>query len=525
MSEPKNHSLGTRTLRGMLWSYGSYVGTRGAALLATAILTRLITPADFGLVALAGVFMTFLDMLQGLGVSNALVVVKEDELEAHAETAFVVSSIVGLLLALLTAAIAPAAVALFHQPQLYGVMPVLGLTFFIYGLGSTHYALATKRMDFRSRTAAELADALARGAVGVTLALAGAGVWSLVIGYSAGNLAMDLVLWKQVSWRPRWRPQRRHLRALLSFGGASTAVGMMAAFLAEFDNLVVGRVLGLKELGYYTIAQKLPFLFIVSLAMVAGEVLFPAFATLKREEMGPAFLKSLAYTGVVTFPLTATLVMLAGPITVAVFGPRWEPAVAASQVLCIWALMSPIAMVCGNAFKSRGRADIVLWIAIPQAAAIVVGSLLLVRRGIVAVSWLQAGIAVVAQIITLGTTMRMFTVSLRQVIRSLVAPLLASAGMAVVLLAVRHAISSPWPAVIVGGVIGAAVYGCLLHVLAPQLLLHLRDLASPSRAAPQAQEFESAIAADEPDAPVRPALVSRRGPVPTQPSGDTPRLS
>src|SRR5207248_5729321 len=100
----------------------------------------------------------------------------------------------------------------------------------------------TKRMDFRSRTWAELADALVRGGVGVALALSGAGVWALVIGYSAGNIAMDLVLWRLVRWRPRWHPQRRHLRALLGFGGATTVVGVMAGFLAQFHNLVVGSV-------------------------------------------------------------------------------------------------------------------------------------------------------------------------------------------------------------------------------------------------------------------------------------------
>jgi lipopolysaccharide exporter len=512
MSDRTKHSLGTRTLRGMFWSYGSYVGTRGSALLATAILTRLITPGDFGLVALAGVFMTFLDMLQGLGVGNALVIVKEEEVEEKAETAFAVSSIVGLALCLITAAIGPAAVTLFHQPRLDAIMPALGLTFLIYGLGSTHYALATKRMDFRSRTAAELADALVRGGVGVVLALAGAGVWSLVIGYSAGNLAMTLVLWRLVPWRPRWRPQRRHLRSMLSFGGASTAVGIMAAFLAEFDNLVVGRVLGVTQLGYYSIATKLPFLFIISLAMVAGEVLFPAFATLDRVQLGPAFLTSLRYTAMVTLPLTAILVTLAEPITLAVFGPKWGPAVAASQVLCIWALMSPIAMVCGNAFKSRGRADIVLWIAIPQAVAVVVGSLLLVRQGIVAVSWLQAGIAVVAQVVTIAITQRMFSLTTLSVIRAFAPPLVAASGLAVVLVAVHHAISSPWPAVIVGGAVSLPVYLGILHLLAPSLLPHLRSLAFPSagRRPPGEPQFESAIASREPDAMVRPAALAPR---------------
>jgi O-antigen/teichoic acid export membrane protein len=497
----------------MFWSYGSYIGTRGSSLLATAILTRLITPADFGLVALAGVFMTFLDMLQGLGVGQALVVVKEDEVEEKAETAFVVSVVVGLLLSLLTVAISPAAVALFHQPRLYAIMPVLGLTFFFYSLGSTHYAIATKRMDFRSRTAAELTDALIRGATGVTLALAGAGVWALVIGYSAGNIAMAIVLWKLIPWRPHWRPKRSHLRALLTFGGATTAVGIMAGFLAEFDNLVVGRVLGTTQLGYYSIATKLPFLFIISLAAVAGEVLFPAFATLKREDMGRAFLTAFRYTGMVALPLTAILITLAEPITVGVFGPHWRPAVAASQVLCIWALMSPISMVCGNAFKSRGRADIVLYLAIPQAIAIVVGSLLIVRQGIVAVSWLQAAIAVIAQIITIGIAQRMFRLSTRSVLVAIAPPAVASAALAIVLLAVNQAISAPWPAIIVGGAVALPVYAGTLHLLAPSLLPRLKAMAFPSTGTPRAPhiERETAIASRDPDAMVRPPTVEPSG--------------
>jgi O-antigen/teichoic acid export membrane protein len=514
VTERARHSVGTRTLRGMFWAYGSYVGTRGASLLAITILTRIISPRDFGLVALAGTFMTFLDMLQGLGVGNALVVVKAEEVETQAETAFAVSASVGVLLALVTAGLSPAAVALFHQPRLYAVMPALGLTFFFYGLGSTHYALAMKRMDFRSRTSAELVDAVARGVVGVSLALAGAGVWSLVAGYIAGTVAMDVVLWTLVPWRPRLRPQRQHLRALLSFGGATTAVGIMAAFLAEFDNLVVGRVLGVTQLGYYSIATKLPFIFIISLAAVAGEVLFPVFATLDRDAMGRAFLTALRYTAMVALPLTAILATLAEPITLGVFGPHWRPAIAATQVLCLWAVMSPISMVCGNAFKSRGRANLVLLLAIPQAVAIIVGSLLIVRQGIVAVSWLQAGIAITAQIVTIAIAQRVFGLTTRAVLGALGPPLIAAACLAIALIGVHHAISGPWPAIVVGGLVGVPVYAGLLHVLAPDMLPRLRALAFPAAGLPHPfpGEFESAIAAQEPDSMVRPASIAAREP-------------
>jgi O-antigen/teichoic acid export membrane protein len=481
MASTASHSIGTRTLRGMFWAYGSFVGVRLASFITTAVLARLLLPKEFGLIALAMTFMAFLDMLQGLGVGEALVVADEDRLEGEAHSAFALSTAMGVALWLLSAALAPVAAALFHQPQLVAIMPALGLTFVIYGLGSTHYALAMKSIDFRSRTVAEIVDAVVRGVIGVVLALAGLGVWSLVAGYVAGSAAMVMVVWRLVDWQPQWRLRREHVRRLLGFGGALTGVGIMGAFLNQFDNAVVGRVLGPTQLGFYSIANRLPYLLIISLAAATGQVLFPAFAALEGKAMVRGFLTSLRYTAMVAFPLTAVLITLAGPVTLAIFGPRWRGAIAATQVLCLWALMSPISMVCGNAIKSRGRAGLLLMLAIPQAIALIVGSLLVVHQGIVAVSWVQAAIAIVAQIVTLGIVCRMLGVRLVEVLVAVGPPLLAAAATSGVLLAIRGALSNPWLTVIAGGVAGALVYFGLLHLLARDMLPALREMAFPRR--------------------------------------------
>jgi O-antigen/teichoic acid export membrane protein len=191
-----------------------------------------------------------------------------------------------------------------------------------------------------------------------------------------------------------------------------------------------------------------------------------------------------------------------------VFGPRWRPAVVASQVLCIWALMSPINMVCGNAFKSRGRADIQMWLAIPQGLAIIVGSLLVVHQGIVAVSWIQAGIAVIAQIIAIVITQRMFRLSTRSIAAALTPPALAAAALAIVLLAVNHAISAPWLAIIAGGAITLPIYGGVLHLLAPDLIPRLIAMAFPRKASGRTPygERETALGAGDADSMVRPSM-------------------
>jgi O-antigen/teichoic acid export membrane protein len=472
----RSHSVGARTLRGMFWAYVSYAGLRLSTLVSTAVLARLLTPKDFGVVAVATTVMVFLEMLQGLGVGQALVVAKDDDLGGAANTAFAVSVGIGVVLAALAGALGPVAAGFFHQPQLTGILPVLGSTFLILSLSSTHYALALRSIDFRSRTIAEIGEAVVRGGVGIGLALAGAGVWSLVVGYVAGNVVMTVALWLLVPWRPRRPRALHHLRKLISFGGYVTGTTVMAAFLAQFDNLVVGRALGAAQLGFYSIATKVPYMLILSIAMVAGQVLFPAFATLDEDTLRRGLIAAYRYVAVVVLPLGVFLIVLAKPVISAVFGARWEDAVAAAQVLCLWAMMSPISMVSGNGFMSRGRASLIFFIAVPQAIALVIGSIVFVHDGIVAVSWVQAAIAIVAQIVTLDLARRAFDLPAKHLVHAFVPSIVAAAALALVLFVIIHAIAGAWLAIVAGAVAGGFVYLVVLYALDRELISGARQL-------------------------------------------------
>ena len=472
-------SIGAKTARAMFWAYGSYVGGRLISLVSIAVLARLLVPADFGLVALALTFIAFVDLLQGLGISEALVIGDSRDLDERAETAFSITVGSGFLLAAVTAALAPAAAAFFHQPRLIAIMPVLGADFILIGLGTTHAGLALKGIDFRSRTIAELADVLVRSGVSVVLAFLGAGVWSLIAGYLVGTLAWDLALWRLVAWRPRFRPKMHHVRPLLRFGGALTGVALMGAFMAEFDNIVIGRALGPSQLGFYSIATRLPMLLILNLAVVAGRVLFPAFVSLReRGDMERGVLTSLRYTSIITLPIALFLVIFAEPLTLALFGDRWRPAIGAMQVLSLWALMTTMGMIWGNLFKACARPDIILKLAVPQAAALIAGSILVVHRGIVAVSWVQAGIAIAAQVSVIVIAQRMFGLTVGSVLKALRPAILTSAGLTAVLLGLHHVVTDPWPAVISGVLVGGAVYIGLLLLLAPEVVKRFRTIAS-----------------------------------------------
>jgi O-antigen/teichoic acid export membrane protein len=481
-----SHSLGTRTLRGMLWAYGSYVGGRALVLVSTAILARLLDPEDFGLVALALVFTALLESVADLGVGQALVVSTGDaeEERGRADTAFAISVVLGALLTLLVVAIAPLAALAFDEPELTGLLAALGTNFLLRGLGSTHYALAQKRLDFRARTVAEMADVVVRGLAGIVLALEGAGAWSLVLGYLIGTATLTLTLWILIPWRPRLRPQRKFVRGLVTFGGTLSAVSVIGAVIGNVDYIFIGRVLGPALLGLYTLGFRLPELIVVNLAIVAGQVLFPAFAAVDREALGHAFLVSLRYTLMVAVPAAAVLVALAEPLTLAAFGAQWRDSIAPMQVLTVYALAVAIGIPAGTAYKAVGRADVLLKLAVPRGILVIASIAVFVDRGIAAVAACQAAVAALFGAIGIWLAARLLAVGWRRIWATSWPVLAAVVPMLAAMLAVDAAMTSPWPALLVGTAAGSATYLAVLWALDRDSILRLRDMALARSAEP-----------------------------------------
>jgi PST family polysaccharide transporter len=462
----------------MLWAYGSYVGGRLLVLVSTAILARLLDPAAFGLVALALVFTALLESISDLGVGQALVIVRgETDLRQRAETAFTFSLLLGAGLTLATVAIAPLAAQFFAQPALTALLAVLGTNFFLRALGSTHYALAQRQLEFRARTAAEVADVVVRGLTGIGLALAGAGAWSLVVGYLVGTATLTAVLWALVPWRPRLRIRRAHLRDLVGFGGTLSAVSVIGAVIGNVDYAFIGRVLGPASLGLYTLGFRLPELIVVNLAIVAGEVLFPAFAAVDQRALADAFLISLRYTLMVALPCAAVLVVLAEPLVLAAFGDRWRGSIAPMRLLTLYALAVAVGIPAGTAYKAVGRAGVLLKLAIPRGVLLIAAVAVFVDRGIAAVAACQAAVAGLFAAIGIVLACRLLAAPARD-LWAAAWPALASAGaMLVVMLPLEAALERPWPSLLAAGAAGSATYLAVLWRLDRRSLLRLRDMA------------------------------------------------
>ena len=481
---PPDTRIGARALRSAFWAYGSYVGGRLLVLLATAILARLLNPEDFGLVALGLVFMAILETVKDLGLAQALVAQRPEHVYDRADTVFVGTVALGVTLSVLVAALSPLAALFFDEPELTKIMPVLGLTFAIRSLGSTHYALAQKEMRFRSRTIAELSDVVSRGLTGIGLALAGAGAWSLVIGYVVGVTALVIALWILIPWRPRLRVVREHLRSLLRFGGALTGVDVLSAVLSNADYLFVGKALGSAALGVYTLAFRLPELAIINVANVASDVLFPTFANVERRALAHTYTVAFRYMLIVCLPLAAGMALLADPLVQVAFGSKWDGAVEPMQLLAVYAFAVTVGIPAGTAYKAIGRADILLKLAIPRAILFLVALALFVDSGLSAVAGVHAGVAGLFSVIGIVIASRILAVPIPRLLRLGVAPALATAAMALVVLALDAAIAPAWASLVVAAPVGALVYVAVLWALAPDVVRDLREKLRRPRVVP-----------------------------------------
>lgn len=468
----------------MFWAYGSYFFGRTLVLLSIAILARLLTPEQFGLVAFALIVTTLLDTFSSFGVSQALIVVKRNDLGTKADTAWTLGVLLGAALTAITAALGPVAAAFFDQPELKLMLPILGANFLLRSLGVTHLALAQKELDFRTRTLAELSDVLVRGSVGIGLALAGAGAYSLVGGYLAGSAALTAALWLLVPFRPSLHVHRRDLGGLLRFGGGLTALGVISAVLSQSAYIIIGKVLGAASLGLYTLGFRLPELVIINLSYVAGLVLFPAFAEIARPKLAEAYLTALRYVLMVCVPVAVALALLAEPIVLVAFGDQWADSIPVMQVLTLLALSITVGVPAGTAYKSIGRVDILVKLAIPNALLAVVAILIFVDHGIVAVAVCETAVAATFSLIHILLAGRLLSTGLRRILMAAWPPLVSGAVMGGAVELVVLLVDGPYATLAAAAPLGAAAYVGMLWMVAPSVLRKLWRTASSGKAAP-----------------------------------------
>lgn len=350
--------LATKTVRGLAWTGAGRVGQQAIQFGITVALARLLVPADFGLVGLIIVFTGFASVFVDVGMSGALI--QRDELtERHLSSAFWLNIGAGLALSGLVAALSPAIAAFYGKPSLVGLTLAMSANFALAGVGLVPRALMQRSMHFQRLALIETVAAVLAGGAAVGCALVGFGVWSLVVLVLATTVLTTLSIWLCSRWRPSLIVDRAALRDLWGFSAGFLGFQIVNYWSRNFDNLLVGKVIGPAALGIYSRAYNVMLVPITQVNQVTTRVMFPALSRMQGdpERVKRAYLRAVGLIALFTFPATVGLLVAAKPFVLAVYGPKWSEMILVLQILCIPALFQSIGTTTGWIYQSQGRTD------------------------------------------------------------------------------------------------------------------------------------------------------------------------
>jgi len=322
-----------------------------------AVLARLLTPADFGLIAMVTAVIGFMILFKDLGLSHATIQ-KKDITHRQVSALFWINVGFSVVIMGVTAALSPLIAWFYGEPQLVGVTLALAAGFVFSGLTTQHQALLRRQMRFGALAMVQVASTVVGVAAGIGSAAFGAGYWALVVMILATEAGMTVGVWTVCGWRPGLPRGRSGVRALLAFGGYLTSFRLVNYFARNLDNILIGRVWGGRMLGLYAKAYNLLLLPLNQINQPLGEVVFPALSHVQddRPRFRDYYLKSLSMLTLVTAPTSILCLVLADEIILTVLGPQWTEAGDIFRLLAIGALVQPLMNSAGWLYVPTGRA-------------------------------------------------------------------------------------------------------------------------------------------------------------------------
>jgi polysaccharide transporter, PST family len=356
--DPPTADLGRRVTRGAVHTGAAQAVRLGTQFGSAVLLSRLLSPADIGLMAMAWPIFAFALLFQELGLTQA-VVQKPSITRGELNTLFWINLAVSALLALVLAAIGPLAGAFYEDDRAGLLTSAMALSVIIAGIGAQPGAILNRRMEFGRLALIDAGGALAGLAVSIVWALVVPSYWALYAGLIANTLFATLGQWCAARWSPSWPRLTGGWRALLHFGAGLTGFNIANFFARNVGSILIGRYQGNAALGLYDRAYKL---LLFPLQQVNGplqRVTIPALARLTSDptRYRNAYLRTLGQALLVSLPGVAFMTSMAGDLIPLLLGERWRDVAPIFAALGFAGLLQPLNNTAGWLFMSQGRAQ------------------------------------------------------------------------------------------------------------------------------------------------------------------------
>lgn len=374
--------LKAKTIRGGFARLCAQAATFVLRLGSLMILARLLGPKDFGLVGMVTAFTGVLNLFRDFGLSSAAVQ-RETVTEEQVSTLFWINILLGLVLGLVAAAMAPVIAAFYHEPRLVGVTVVVAAGFLFNAAGVQHSVLLQRQMRFTALAVIGVVSLIVGTVIAMGGAWAGYGYWALVAMTVSLPLTNTIGLWLFTRWIPGMPRRRAGIRSMIRFGGTLTLSGLVVYVANNFEKVLLGRFWGADVIGIYGRAYQLINIPTDNLNSAAGEVGFSALSRLQHDplRLKSYFLKGYSLIIALTLPITFVCALFADDVIFVLLGPKWKEAIQIFRLLAPTILVFAIANPLSWLLSSIGLVGRLLKMGLVIAPLMIIGYLVAVPYG------------------------------------------------------------------------------------------------------------------------------------------------
>ena len=354
-------TLKEKTLAGLLWSSIDNFSHQGITFIVGIVLARLLTPREFGLIGMTTIFIAISQSFIDSGFTQALIR-KKNCTQIDYSTVFYFNIVISVLLYIILFTAAGAIGQFFSEPQLKLILQVLGISLIINSFAIIQRARLTKRIDFKLQTKISVLAAIGSGTIGISMAYAGYGVWSLVIKTLAGFTLNSFFLWLWNKWKPSFTFSWHSFSAMFSFGSKLLVSGLINTTYRNIFLLIIGKYFSATDLGFYTRADQFKKLASQNITGVVQRVSYPVLSTIQDDvtRLRFAYQRLIKSTMLITFLLMMGLAAISEALIITLIGEQWLPSVIYLQLLCFAGMFFPLHAINLNMLNVQGRSDLFL---------------------------------------------------------------------------------------------------------------------------------------------------------------------
>ena len=351
--------LTDKVAKGVFWVLLEKFGVQLSHFVVTLVLARLLTPNDYGTVALLSIFISLSNLLVDCGFGKALVQ-KKKATQTDYNSVFYLSMAVAAVLYVILFFGAPFVARFYHVPELKSMLRILALSLIFHSINGVQNVELNRKMLFKLSFRVSWARVIVSSVTGVSLAIAGFGPWALVYASLAGGVTGVIARQLVIRWRPTFTFSWVSIRELFGFSWKIATAGFLTRAYNELYGLLIGKFYMRSDLAFVKKGAHVPR---VSRSLMEGtlaRVSFPALAKLQDDprRLCRAMRKMIRCSSFMVLPMMVILAVIAEPLVYLLFGTQWLPAVPYLRVACIGGAVAPFISINNQALMARGRSDI-----------------------------------------------------------------------------------------------------------------------------------------------------------------------